>query len=626
MTQGASISDREWALDVIRQSIRTSQLASTLQNRMSPLDDPERQEYLREFIKHILDGRAIVASYNLVLLLVLFLFTAFHFYQRITDRRKWIAIEGDHLLSASDNASPEDDGNGAESSSSSTLEGSLSSQSIPLKRYSSDLERQPLLGTRGRSQGGVFTTIRSLLMYQLRPIPFIKCTLPSNGTSIFVVGIWALNIFLHLFKLPFELRYFFVFADRAGYVFIVNLPLLYLLAAKNQPLKLLTGRSYEALNIYHRRVGELMCFEALVHFVGMVVWRLFLEPKWLATESLWHYFTHPLILEGIGAFVSYELLYFTSLASFRQRWYELFLAYHVFLQIAALVFLWLHFFTSRPYILLSLVIFISDRIVWRLGLKSATVTADIEALEDGDTARLSANWDIPQLERRKALWRFFGQNILLGWRPADHVFISIPSLGGSNALQAHPFTIASAAPGRGGVARLDLLIRAYSGFTSELLKHAQLNSTVSVRLDGPYGSQDPLSMLRANKTTVLIAGGSGIAVVFPLLWDLAIEHPGTRKIYLMWVIHSRSQRSWVPAAQLDELRQAGVCITIPEPTVEVGRPNVANFITEITSASLAGISVVVSGPDGLNRTVRNTCAREVRFGINIDLRVEKFGW
>ncbi|KAF2969616.1 hypothetical protein GQX73_g4023 [Xylaria multiplex] len=626
MTRGASISDREWALDVIRQSLRTSQLASTLKNKTSPLDDPERQDYLREFIKHILNGRAIIASYNLVLLFVLFLFTAFHFYQSITDRRKWIALEGDRPLSVSDNASPEDDGNGAESSSSSTLEGSMSSQSTPLKRYNSDLERQPLLGTRGRSQGGVFTIIRSLLVYQPRPIPIINRTLPSNGTSIFVVGTWALNIFFHLFKLPFELRYFFVFADRAGYVFIVNLPLLYLLAAKNQPLKLLTGRSYEALNIFHRRVGELMCFEALVHFAGMVVWRVCLEPKWLATESLWHYFTHPLVLEGIGAFMAYELLYFTSLASFRQRWYELFLAYHVFLQIAALVFLWMHFFTSRPYILLSLVIFISDRIVWRLGLKSATVTADIEALEDGDTVRLSANWDIPRLERQKVPWRIFGQNILLGWRPADHVFISIPSFGGSNALQAHPFTIASAAPGRSGVARLDLLIRAYSGFTSELLKHAQLNSTVSVRLDGPYGSQDPLNMLRANNTAVLVAGGSGIAVVFPLLWDLAIEHPGRRKIHLMWVIHSRPQRSWVPEARLDELRRAGVCITIPQPTLEVGRPNVANFITEITSASLAGIGVVVSGPDGLNRTVRNTCAREARFGVNIDLRVEKFGW
>ncbi|KAJ2999186.1 hypothetical protein NUW58_g92 [Xylaria curta] len=635
-----STSDRDWALSVFRQSLRTSQLASPLQvttTSESPLDDPEKLEYLRDLIQYIYDGRTIVASYNLVLLAILFLFTISHFYQSITESRKWAAIEGgfnsddgDTVLGCAGN-----DENGADSSSSSTIEGSLSSQNTYLKHDDADVERQPLLGIRrgwslsSRLKPNVFAVVHSWLMYQPRPIPFINRSLPSNETSLFVVGFFGLNVFSHLFKLPFELRHFFVFADRAGFVFIVNLPLLYLLAAKNQPLKMLTGRSYEALNIYHRRVGELMCFEALVHFVGMVIWRLFLEPKWLATESLWHYFTHPLVLLGIGAFVAYELLYFTSLASFRERWYELFLASHVFLQIAALAFLWLHFFTSRPYILASLVIFISDRIIWRLRLKSATITANIEALEDGDTVLLSANWDIPRAEGRKPLGWYFGRNILYGWRPADHVFISIPELGGTNALQAHPFTIASAAPRSVDVpeqASLGLLIRAYSGFTSELLKHARLNSTVSVRVDGPYGSQDPLNALRASKSAVLIAGGSGIAVVFPLLWDLAIVHPGRRKIHFMWVIHSGPQRSWLPVAQLDRLRQAGVHITIPQPTVEVGRPDVAAYISEVAAASPVDIGVVVSGPDGLNRSVRNACAREVRAGIDIDLRVEKFGW
>ncbi|KAI1751498.1 hypothetical protein F4782DRAFT_186656 [Xylaria castorea] len=637
MMPGLSINDRKWAPEVFRQSLRISQLASPFQVTTAselPLDDPEKLEYLRDLIQYILDGRTIVASYNLVLLVILFLFTISYFYQGIAQSRKRAAIEGD-LASDGGHAVPEaaEDGEHAGSSSSSTLEGSLSSRTTYLKGTDADIERQPLLGFQqdlpppDRSKPNAFAIVRSWLMYQPRPIPFINRSLPSNATSLFVAGYYGLNVFVHLFELPFELRHFFAFADRAGYVFIVNLPLLYLLAAKNQPLKLLTGRSYEALNIYHRRVGELMCFEALVHFVSMLIWRLCLEPEWLATGSLWHYFTHPLILLGIGAFVSYELLYFTSLASFRERWYELFLASHVLLQIAALLFLWLHFSTSRPYVFASLVIFVSDRIVWRIGLKSAAVTADIEVLEDGDTVLLSANWDIPRVEGQKALWRSFGRSILYGWRPADHVFISIPGFGGSNALQAHPFTIASAAPSRGDVsAQLDLLIRAYTGFTSELLRHAHLNSTVSVRIDGPYGSQDPLDALRASKSTILIAGGSGVAVIFPLLWDLAIERPGKRQIHFMWVIHSGSQRSWLSTDRLDKLRQAGVRITIPQPTVEVGRPDVARYISEVAKASLADIGAVVSGPDGLNRTVRNACAREVRSGIDIDLRVEKFGW
>ncbi|KAI0879164.1 hypothetical protein GGS24DRAFT_439778 [Hypoxylon argillaceum] len=644
MMPGSSTGGRESTLDIFRQSLSVSQLASPLQITSttaadSPLDDPENLEYLRELIQYILDGRIIVASYNLVLLLILFIFTISHFYQRSVERRKWRAIEGD-VGSDGGHAVPEAAENGennaesSSSSSSSTLEGSLSSQPTYPKYDDLDTERQPLLAVgwprSSRSKPGMLAVAHSWLMYQPPPIPFVNRTLPSNGTSLFVIAYFGLNIFFHLFKLPFESRHFFAFADRAGFAFVVNLPLLYLLAAKNQPLKLLTGRSYEALNIYHRRVGEVMCFEALVHFAAMVYWRLFLEPEWLATESLWHYFTHPLVLLGIGAFVSYELLYFTSLASFRQRWYELFLASHILLQIAALSFLWLHFHTSRPYVLASLAIFISDRILWRIGLKSATVTAGIKVLEDGDTVLLSADWDLPQVEGRWTLWqRFSRKNILYGWRPADHIFISIPSLGGYNTLQAHPFTIASAAPSRGDVpahACLNLLIRAYSGFTLELLSHAQLHPTVSIRIDGPYGSQDPLDTLRASKSAVLIAGGSGVAVVFPLLWDLAITHPGKRNIHLMWIIHSRAQRSWIPEHRLAELRQAGVYITIPQPTVEVGRPDVANYITEVASTSLAGVGVVVSGPDGLNRAVRNACAREVRSGVDIGLRVEKFGW
>jgi len=38
------------------------------------------------------------------------------------------------------------------------------------------------------------------------------------------------------------------------------------------------------------------------------------------------------------------------------------------------------------------------------------------------------------------------------------------------------------------------------------------------------------------------------------------------------------------------------------------------------------VSVVVSGPDGLNRTVRNECARMIRKGIKVEVAVEKFGW
>ncbi|OTA97741.1 hypothetical protein M434DRAFT_391667 [Hypoxylon sp. CO27-5] len=641
--------DREWALEVFRESLRTSRLSLVLDKVSSfsnenPVreipTDPESLQYLRDLIAYILNGRTIIYTYNVALLLILALFSLLHLSERIRERSRWRKIEQDSTTALECVRKTTDDPkvaneNEAESSSSSTLEGSLSSQ-VTLKAADADLERQPLLGPRRRKSppkglgSRSVNFLKSLLMYQPRPIPFINRTLPSNGTSLFVSAFLGLNIFYHFYQLPFELRYFFAFADRAGIIFIVNLPLLYLLAAKNQPLKVLTGHSYEALNIYHRRVGELMCFEAFVHFAGMIIWRLWISPPWLKSNSFYNYITHPLILWGIGAFASYELLYFTSLGSFRARWYELFLASHVVLQVAALAFLWLHFFTSRPYVLASLVIFLVDRLVWRLWMKSANFTADVTVLEDDQTLLLSVDWDVP-ISKGRACLSTFSRSIRHGWRPADHVFISIPILGRSHSLQAHPFTIASAAPVTDSVrspshAWLSLLIRVQSGFTSKLLDHARTNSRVAVRLDGPYGSQDPLNMLRSCDDAVLIAGGSGIAVVFPLAWDLATGHSGKRQVHLIWVIHSRSQHSWIPEERITELRELGVHVTIPEPTNEAGRPDIPSYVADLVANSAGRVGFVVSGPDGLNRTARNACAEAVKSGADIQLRVEKFGW
>ncbi|KAL7626517.1 hypothetical protein AAE478_003289 [Parahypoxylon ruwenzoriense] len=639
--------DGYWAQHLFRESLRTSRPFILAPGEVSALfddnsdepvreipTDPENLQYLRDLIKYILDGRTVVYTYNIILLVILLLFALLHLRERLRERSKSRLIEQDPGKALECHEGTVDDSeaaNGAESSASSTLEGSVSSQET-LKPVDTDVERQPLLGTgrqrlaSGGSGSRLLGYMNSLLMYQPRPIPLINRTLPSNGTSLFVLSYVGLNIFYQFYQLPLESRFFFAFADRIGLLFTVNLPLLYLLAAKNQPLKLLTGCSYEALNIYHRRVGELMCFEALVHFAGMLIWRLWISPPWLKSESFYNYITHPLVLFGIGAFVAYETLYFTSLGSFRQRWYEIFLASHVVLQVAALVFLWLHFFTARPYVFASLVIFLVDRLVWRLLMKSTNLTADLSVLEDGQTLLVSTDWDIPT-SRGGARLGFLQQSILYGWQPADHVFISIPVLGRSHSLQAHPFTIASAAPGSApSHAWLSLLVRVQSGFTADLLNYARRDSRVSVRLDGPYGSPDPLNMLRSCGNAVLIAGGSGIAVVFPMVWDLVTTHLGKRKIHLMWVLHSRNQRSWIPEDRIADLRQLGVHVTIPEPTNEAGRPDIPGYISDLAATSEGTVGFVVSGPDGLNRTARNACAEAVKSGADIQLRVEKFGW
>ena len=81
-------------------------------------------------------------------------------------------------------------------------------------------------------------------------------------------------------------------------------------------------------------------------------------------------------------------------------------------------------------------------------------------------------------------------------------------------------------------------------------------------------------------------------------------------------------------------------IVIPRPTEEVGRPDLRAMILSVVDKYGNGgegsagrderkgnkTGVVASGPDGMNRLVRNTCAELVGEGRDVEVVVEKFGW
>jgi hypothetical protein len=103
-----------------------------------------------------------------------------------------------------------------------------------------------------------------------------------------------------------------------------------------------------------------------------------------------------------------------------------------------------------------------------------------------------------------------------------------------------------------------------------------------------------------------------------------------QKIILIWVIHEGAHLSWLGRQVLADADYRGVEILVPRATEEIGRPDLAGMMHDIINM-YAGrrkdrIRVVTSGPDGMGRLVRNTCASLVRDGRDVDVTVEKFGW
>ena len=594
-------------------------------------------------IQGILFSRRFIISYQLVLAALLILFATRHWTKRLRSRKLKRTHRGSWAygsLQGREDAAVRRDGTKLPSSGS-ILKGD--NRSAGASSHDGDCEQTPLLVPKKPSSAvrQIIYRIRAFLAYQPRPIPFFNKILPSNGTTIAVLTFIGIQIFYLLYKTPLSIPMLFVFADRASLLFVANLPLLYLFAAKNQPIKLLTGYSYESLNIFHRRLGEVMCLLAFLHSIGMVgVWYTILRPTGF---GLARFLLSKIILLGIGAFVAYELLYFTSLESFRRRCYELFLALHVSLQVIALVLLWFHHHNSRPYVGAALGIFLVDRLVYRLGLKVHSTRASLEVKKDGGTVVLRIPITLSQGNRYLVL--LAGAGITKGWKATEHIFLTVPALSRKHIIQAHPFTIASKAPQRDDTtAELKLIIRAQDGFSRDLVRYAGDHGSVNVRIDGPYGSQNALHLLQQCDLSVIVAGGSGIAVALPLalalqtsLSSVNLEHrigektPST--IILIWVIRHESHARWVDPAEFQILKENGVEVVVPPPTAETGQPDVPSMIDlwisthdyTLSDAKLQ-IGVVCSGPDSMNRAVRNCCSSLLAQGRNVDVEVEKFGW
>ncbi|KAK6541979.1 hypothetical protein TWF694_007752 [Orbilia ellipsospora] len=500
-----------------------------------------------------------------------------------------------------------------------------------------------------------YRRIQGYLGYQ-RPNDSRGRVMPTNGISIINAILSFGTIFLAIYRIFWpgfptnnpNLRWFLC-ADRWGIIFAMNQPLNYLLAAKTSPIKFLTGWSYEQHLVFHMGVSAVSLYCGIFHFGGMyIVYRKFIAHTGQTFLSI---LARPEILMGLMSFTSFWIFGILSTDGFRAKSYELFLATHIIFAALANVFLYFHHPTARIYVVLSMAIWIVDRLIYRAYRKRWTAEASVTVLDEStvrvvirDVGGSKRNSGSKELEK----WK---------WEPASHVFLTVP---GWSKIQAHPFTILSAPTGhdldflqagRNGEEKekeMVLVIRKLQGFTAGLFEMGNSQAKVKVVVDGPYGSDHARDTLKGCKKCVFIAGGSGIAVVWPLLSEMirrevdkakAGKKVRRRKIVLIWLVQYIQNLRWIHQ-ELEELE--AVRPVLPrELEVEVRkyvtrgsngfRPDLGAEITNIVRGedgeTMRGkTGVVVCGPDGMVREVRSTGYDLLWKGDDVEIMAEKFGW
>ncbi|KAL0575933.1 ferric-chelate reductase Frp1 [Marasmius crinis-equi] len=333
-------------------------------------------------------------------------------------------------------------------------------------------------------------------------------------------------------------------SNRAGFMAIAQLPVVFLFATKNSVLSLLLGpgHGYEKLNYIHRWSGRGMFLAAVIH-----------GSLWIQNHLR---FGLPILGQqkegsGVAALGVLCALVLLSLRPIRRWGYEIFFVLHVLAFVAFFVTICYHTIYAPPWIFPPLAFYGFD-ILLRM-LKYRIKDATLEAVDTQMTLIR-----IPFCDS--------------GWQAGQHVRLRVFFSG--RVFESHSLSIMNAPPdfsnhshGGGGIV---LGARVKGDWTRALNSYATAESDrlslldtslnqektriaevpIHVMLDGPYGGSS--IDLGDYESVLLVAGGSGATFTLGLLDDIVgrctrLNRRGgekTRRIEFAWCIRSFGSLDW----------------------------------------------------------------------------------
>ncbi|KAL8790008.1 MAG: hypothetical protein Q9195_006557 [Heterodermia aff. obscurata] len=449
---------------------------------------------------------------------------------------------------------------------------------------------------------------------------------------------------------------------RSGHLALINMLILILFAARNNPLIPILSVSFDTFNLFHRWIGRIIVLESLVHIVAWFVNNEHAIGYNGIKDVL---MTDTFAQCGLAAAIALLVIIVQSPGAIRHAFYEVFLVTH---QILAIVILGatathvkLHNLPQKPIIYTIIGIWASERVMrilrtiyYNVSYKGVTKVR-VEALKGG-ACRVTF-----------AIRRPFVT------APGHHIYAYIPSI---SFWMSHPFSVAMVSnkepvleytPGPSpcpsilsGVEKISrqaeaapsysisCIMAARTGMTRKLYNKARSSPegvyTCRAFIEGPYGAADSLD---SYGTVLLFAGGVGItnqiSHMHHLIQGWAASTNATQKLILVWSVRSFDQLEWArpwleQLSRLDrngrdleiithvtQLRSVDESIRPQGMQIYPGRANVDRLVENQFEERIGAMTIGVCGPGALADDVRKA-AREVMTRGKVDFWEEAFTW
>ncbi|PWN33193.1 uncharacterized protein FA14DRAFT_155893 [Meira miltonrushii] len=425
------------------------------------------------------------------------------------------------------------------------------------------------------------------------------------------------------------------FADRSSVLAVAQLPILFLLSGRNSPVVFVTGCSFNTLMLYHRWIGRLVAVLALLHGIAYTAYLVNLGKY---TQYWWKYNWFPL---GPVALIMFVFIIFTAHRPVIRKYaYDVFIAVHVLLVIAAIATLHWHVYLmdsaschdfiiwiyvaiafwafDRAVRLLRLVLFSFDV---RLKTKQRWSVGKVERFDNINVLRITVDLPAPSSALHTSV-AYAG----------SHFYLYMPQI---QALTSHPFSLVQhrITQDEQGQCKDQLVFCAsiHKGITRVLNAKWQ-NKTLPIFLDGPYGVRHNILSF---DDVFLFAAGIGITHILSLLDGVVEPNPTRSKnVHLVWCIRSIEMMA-VAIEVLEDvkarlkvgeaLQHVSISVfvtgqgTIPLPVLDNEKrssPLDEKAVTPSGDMTITYAGTTLTSNDAIMAKSNNTCIHEGKEGLN----------